>query len=295
MIKKIFIFSALLLCFSCGKTPSMPEGERKPLVLVSIAPYQYLVDRIAGGAVDVHAVVPLGANPHAFEPTSLQVADISRGQMWFLIGEPFEEKILPIIKGRNPNFIVQDLRDGISLIEEGNSLACSHCSMDHFDRHIWLSPKLASKQAEGIARTLGEKFPDQKNHFAENLVVLQAELSELDLEIHTLLESVKERVILVSHPAFGYFCRDYDFEQLSVEYEGKDPRPKHLEQVLQRAISHGAELALALPQYNNKGAQLIAEKLHVPVHLIDPYSSDYFETMRKLANLIADPYEGAAK
>ena len=57
------------------------------------------------------------------------------------------------------------------------------------------------------------------------------------------------------------------------------------------AISQKAELALALPQYNNKGAQLIAEKLHLPVHLIDPYSSEYFETMRKLAHLIADPHD----
>ncbi len=245
--------------------------------------------------MDVKTVVPPGANPHAFEPTSLQVTEMARGQLWFRIGEPFEEKILPIIQGRNKNFVAQDLREGISLIEEGHALACSHCSMDHFDRHIWLSPKLASIQAEGIARVLGEKFPEQKDFFTANLKELQTELSGLDVEIAALLESVKERVILVSHPAFGYFCKDYDFEQLSVEYEGKDPRPKHLEQVLQKAISHGAELALALPQYNNKGAQLIAEKLHVPVHLIDPYSPDYFETLRKLANLIADPYESPVK
>jgi zinc transport system substrate-binding protein len=32
--------------------------------------------------------------------------------------------------------------------------------------------------------------------------------------------------VLVSHPAFGYFCKDYDLEQISIEVEGKEPRPK---------------------------------------------------------------------
>ncbi len=288
MLKKYLFI--LLVCLSCSQQSSAPAFHRKPLVLVSIAPYKFLAERIAGSLVDVETVVPSSANPHAFEPTSHQVSEMARGIIWFRIGEPFEEKILPILKERKPALIVKDLRDGISLIEEEHGLICSHCSMDHYDRHVWLSPKLASLQAKEIEQVLETRFPEQKELFQKNLETLTQELTFLDQEIRALLEPIQERVILVSHPAFGYFCNDYQFEQLSVEYEGKDPRPKHLEQILQKAVSHGAELALALPQYNNKGAQLIAEKLHLPVHLIDPYSADYFVTMRKLAHLIADPY-----
>jgi zinc transport system substrate-binding protein len=162
--------------------------------------------------------------------------------------------------------------------------------MDHLDRHIWLSPKLAAKQAAAIGEALSRQFPEKKELFQTNLARLTFDLVLLDLEIETILKPVANRTILVSHPAFAYFCKDYNFVQLSVEYEGKDPRPKHLEEILKEAVANSMEVALALPQYNNKGAQLIAEKLHVPVHLIDPYSADYFETMRKLAHLIADPY-----
>ena len=52
-------------------------------------------------------------------------------------------------------------------------------------------------------------------------------------------------------------------------------------------------LAIALPQHNNKGAQLIAEKLRIPVRYVDPYAADYFDTMRKLSELIANPYATA--
>ena len=288
-MKKIFILFACALTFGCGKSGNVPEGK-KPLILVSIAPYKFLVERVAGTEFEVQTVVPPGANPHAFEPTSHQVKQMGRGLVWFRIGEPFEEKVLPVLKSRN-GIAIQDLRDGIELIEEGNAMGCSHCCMDHFDRHIWLSPKLAASQAKIIERALAEKFPEQRELFAQNLERLEGELDLLDEEIAAILEPVKERVILVSHPAFGYFCEDYAFSQLSVEYEGKDPRPKHLEEVLKQAGEKRAEIALALPQYNNKGAQLIAERLHVPVHLIDPYSPEYFETMRKLAHLIASPGE----
>lgn len=286
MIKKIILFCLLLA--SCGRTPI--AAPSKPLLLVSIAPYRFLTEQIAGPGFDVQTVVPMAANPHSFEPTSSQVTEMGRGVVWFRIGEPFETKILPILKRHNPKLVVRDLREGIALIKESHALECKHCCMDHLDRHVWLSPKLAAEQAAIIERALSNQFPEQTELFQKNLARLCGELVALDSEIADILRSVEKRIILVSHPAFGYFCKDYDFVQLSVEYEGKDPRPKHLEEILKQAVSQSMEVALALPQYNNKGAQLIAEKLHVPVHLIDPYSADYFETMRKLAHLIADPY-----
>ena len=154
-----------------------------------------------------------------------------------------------------------------------------------------MSPKDTQTQAREMAALLQKTFPDQKDAIEKNLQSLLTDLQALDAQIHTLLDSVQHRVFLVSHPAFGYFCRDYDCEQLSIEYEGKDPRPKHIEQIIGQAISKKTEIAIALPQYNNKGAQLIAEKLHIPVRMIDPYSPYYFDTMLSIAELIANPQE----
>jgi len=290
MALRIFLLSCILLtAASCGKSTPQPTHQ-KPLLLVSIAPYRFLAERIAGPDFDVQTVVPAASNPHSFEPTSSQVTGMSRSQMWFRIGEPFEGKILPILQHRNPKLTVTDLRDGIELIEEGPHFGCHHCSMEHLDRHIWLSPKLAKEQAKLIEKALSEQYPEKSTVFQNNLAQLNTDLGSLDEEIRDILKNVEKRTLLVSHPAFGYFCKDYNFVQLSVEYEGKDPRPKHLEEILRRAVTESAEVALALPQYNNKGAQLIAEKLHMPVRMIDPYSVDYFETMRKLAHMIAEPY-----
>jgi zinc transport system substrate-binding protein len=283
-----YIILICLFFIACQKNPA--GRSAKPLILVSVAPYKSLTKQIAGDEFDVATIVPAAANPHSFEPTASQVIAVSQGAVLFTIGESFEGKIIPILKKRNSELAVVDLRKGIELIDGESGLGCSHCGMDHLDRHVWLSPRLMSRQAETIAKALGEKFPEKKEEFQKNLVRLQENLISLDREIEEILKGVANRTILVSHPAFGYFCKEYNLKQLSVEYEGKEPRPRHLEEILNRAVTESMGLALALPQYNNKGAQLIAEKLHIPIRMIDPYSSEYFETMRKLAQLIADSY-----
>ena len=282
-----FFFALALALFAFTSCHKKEKANQKPLILVSIAPYRTLVQQIAGPSFDVQTIVPSSANPHSFEPILSQVTQMGRADIWFSIGEPFEAKIAPILQARNPQFIVSDLRKGLSLIEEVPSLECHGCLAD---RHIWLSPKLTKLQAETIEKALSQKYPENRALFSKNRIVLCEQLTALDEEIRSILKETKNRTLLVSHPAFGYFCKEFNLHQLSVEYEGKDPRPKHLEAILKRATEERAQIALALPQYNNKGAQLIAEKLHKPVRYIDPYSEGYFEMMRKLALLIADPY-----
>ena len=177
---------------------------------------------------------------------------------------------------------------GIDLIEDPSFCSCPH-ARDHQDRHTWLSPKIAAVQIDAIEKALSKAFPEKEALFLANASQLKEELALLDEQIRDLLSPLQDRTLLVSHPAFGYFCREYQLEQLSVEFEGKDPRPKHLEEVMQKAAAHRAELALALPQHNNKGVRIIAQRLHLPVRMIDPYSPDYFETLLLLAHMIADP------
>lgn len=281
-------FFALVISFfaaSCAKQVQPPR--QKPLLWVSIAPYQGIVQRLAGNDIEVETIVPQNTNPHNFEPTSRQAAQMNQGRAWFCIGEPFEKKLLPLLQSRNPDLVAFDLRDKVHLIAE-EGLSCSHCSMDHQDRHIWMSPKDTEIQAIEIARVLTEIFPEKKEEITDNLVLFINDLQILDRQIRTILDTSKQRTILVSHPAFGYFCKDYACRQLSVEYEGKDPRPKHIEEILAKALAAQTEIAIVLPQYNNKGAQLIAEKLHIPVRMIDPYSPDYFNTLIQMARAVAN-------
>jgi zinc transport system substrate-binding protein len=280
-------FWLLLACAlaACVGGKNTPSPTQKPLLLVSIPPYLTIVQRIAGDGFEVQAVVPPNTNPHSYEPTSRQVATLHRGAVWFQIGEPFEAKLEPLLSHTAP----VDLRAGISMIDH-EVHHCEACGQDHLDRHIWLSPKQTALQVAAIADDLSHRYPEQAQGIRERAAALQGDLESLDREISATLAQAAAKTFLVSHPAFAYFCRDYDLKQLSVEQEGKDPRPRDLDAIYRAALQTQTEVAIALPQYNNKGAQLIAERLHIPVKMIDPYSSEYFETMRALAAMIANPY-----
>lgn len=102
-----------------------------------------------------------------------------------------------------------------------------------------------------------------------------------------ILNPLANRTILVSHPAYAYFCRDYNLTQLSIEFEGKDPMPQQLTKILETARDLKVKKIFIQPQFQNKGAKLIAKELDAELITLDPYSEDYFEMMREIGNRIA--------
>jgi len=278
------IIYAFIFTFSgCQNEDSISFEQDKPLVLVSVAPYQFFVQKIGKERLEVRSIVKIGSDIHTYEPTPHQRDSLQGARVWFRIGEPFESKLLSIfpIDSR-----IVDLRSGIDLIHCAEKSCCHE--LDGQDRHMWLSPKIAQIQAREISKTLCDEFPSYREEFEANLQDLLSDLESLDEEIENALKPFKNQVFLVSHPAFGYFCRDYCLEQLPVEFEGKEPCTKYLSHLIDEAKLKQPNVAISLPQHNNKGAQMIADELHLPIKMIDPYSHDYFETMRTLKQWISD-------
>jgi zinc transport system substrate-binding protein len=269
---------------------SQTQDPRTHYVLVSVAPYKFFVEQIAGNTVQVGLMVPAGASAHTYEPTPKEMMKASHADLWFLIGEGFETRASNAIKSHNNNIQLVDLRKGVDLISSDPNHTHHHHQCNHhncLDLHIWLSPKQSKTQARVIAETLSALYPEHKELYQSNLNKFLNELDNLDAFIATTLKPLKKRLILVSHPAYAYFCRDYDIEQLSIEFEGKDPTPKQLTKVITQARDNGLKTVFIQIQYNNKGARLIANQLGAKVVNLDPYSENYLESMRTIALAIA--------
>ena len=124
--------------------------------------------------------------------------------------------------------------------------------------------------------------------YLENSARLKEELSQLHEEVKENMEPFYERVIVVSHPAFGYFCQEYMCIQIPVEIEGKDPAMKHVEEIIHTAQDNEAILVIAMPQYNDRGAKLIAKKLKLPLVTFDPYAPQYMENFKELSEILGE-------
>lgn len=277
--------------FLCWCLPCFAAGAaQKPIVLVSVAPYKHFVEQVAADTVDVALMVPAGTSSHTFEPTPRQMLNASRADIWFQIGEGFEDKAGRALKSYHSDMIFVDLRQGIDLIycrEEERCHCTQHMLDTCIDPHFWLSPKEVKKQVQVIATALQQKYPQHRQLYQEKAQQLIAKLDELDKEIAAQLASARGSSILVSHPAYGYFCRDYQCHQLSIELEGKDPTPRELTRILTEARTAHLDKVFIQMQYNSKGARLIAQEIGAQVIVLDPYAENYFDSMREIARNFA--------
>jgi zinc transport system substrate-binding protein len=277
----VLLFILLAGCFGPSKK------SLKPIVLTTIAPYAYFTEQIAGDAVTTEVLVPANANPHMYEPSPKQVEKAAAAKIWIRIGDPNEQKILPFLKEKN----IQD----INLSEGHTWLAltdhtCGWHLSEGKDLHLWLDPRIAAKQAEKIYQSLAQTWPEHQKEFEKNYQDLAKRLDALDQKIAADLKPLKHSTLLLSHPALGYYCARYGLHQMAVECDGKDPLPKQAAHLVKEAKAHHVKVVFTEPQYNNKGAELIAEKLHLPICQINPYDADYFKSMNQITDAIVKYY-----
>lgn len=289
-----YFFRFLLFSVFCFSLPCVAENDNTtPTVIVSVAPYKNFVEQIAKDTVNVHLMVPAGASSHTFEPTPKQMLSASRADIWFQIGEEFEPRAGKALQSYNKNMAFIDLRKGIDLItsQEGDSNHCHCCHHAHkgcVDPHFWLSPKEVVIQIATIKDALIARFPQNAELYNKNAGILTEKLKSLDAELVKILAPIKGRTILVSHPAYGYLCRDYGLIQLSVEFEGKDPTSKQLTNILNIARQEHIPNVFIQMQYNNKGAKLIADQIGATIVVLDPYAENYFDSMLEIARSFAN-------
>jgi len=260
-------------------TTSLQAAETSHHVLVSVAPHKFFVDKIAGDTVTVGLMVPAGASSHTFEPTPKQMLVASTADLWFCIGESFEARASRSLIAHNPKLRLIDLRKNVDMITADPQSGCSCCHASSQDLHIWLSARQAKIQATTIAQTLSERYPEHTQRYQKALENFTKELDDLDSQLTQILRPIKGQTILVSHPAYAYFCRDYQLKQLSIEFEGKDPAPQQLNMILNIAREAHIKKVFTQMQYSNKGAKLFAKELNAAIVVLDPYAEDYLNTM----------------
>ncbi|MEM8629535.1 MAG: zinc ABC transporter substrate-binding protein [Chlamydiota bacterium] len=282
----MLLFYFFLCSFFTSCQPS--ESTDKPVILVSIPPYAWLAQEIVGKEARVETIVPEGVDVHTYEPTARSLARYQQADIWFRIGDPFEEKILPVLKEANPDLEVYDLRETVPLLYTED--VCCHGEHNHnhlVDVHTWMSPKLALQQALFMQTILEATY--KNGQFAENAFVLQTCLTKLDAKIRALLEHAPSRAFLTSHPSFAYFCEEYGLQQISLERKGKEPLAKGMQASAEAAERAGVAVALIEPQFSPKSAKIVAKSLDIPVQMVDPCSKNYPESVLRLAKILNDP------
>lgn len=253
-------------------------------------------------------MVQPGASPATFEPLPAQLLKLDRTDIYMQSGVPFEKIWLPRIRKNHPGLEFIDTLDGIELLpvenmdsltshadHEGSEAVTTH-SHDHgqLDPHVWLSPALVKIQARAIYEALCEHDSVHVDEYRENMTIFQKDLDVLSREIQGVFDSIKNKNILVFHPAWGHFAHEFGLHQIAIESEGKEPGPRELVRITEYAREHGVQVIFVQSQFNTDIARAIADQIDAVVVPIDPLAEDYINNLSQVARKIAHHLSGSS-
>lgn len=262
-------------------------------VFVSILPQKYFVQQIGKDKVSVEVMVQPGASPATYEPKPRQLAALVSAKIYLSIGVPFERVWLKKIAAANPGMTIVATDEGIQKISM-DSHHHDHASHSHADKahhpdtldpHIWTSPVLVKHQAGIIFDALKKADPGNTAFYKRNYGVFVDALNRLDTDIKAIFSDKKGSSFLCFHPSWGYFARAYGLKQVTIEIEGKAPKPAQLKEIIAHAREQQIKAIFVQPQFSTKSAELIADAIDGKIILADPLAADWAVNLRSQAKL----------
>lgn len=140
--------------------------------------------------------------------------------------------------------------------------------------------------ASSVKEFLCELNPSQKQKYEANYLSLVSKIQELDKKARELFSGVQNRSFMIFHPNLGYLARDYGLEEIPVEYEGKEPPPSRLKELIDRARKDGLNTIFVQREYDTKNAKAIADEIGAEVKIIDPLSEDWQKATLDIINAL---------
>lgn len=267
----------MVSCKSNQQKAGMAESNAKPTVTVTIPPYQYFVDKIAGDKVDVNVMVSNGNNPETYEPNAQQMMELSNSALYLKVGSiGFEQTWMKKLQDNAPDMKVIDTSVGIKPAQTPGG---------NIDPHVWMSCKNARIIASNIFKALCQLEPENKTFFQKNYQQL---LSSIDRQDSIIRKSFKDnpemvRKFVIYHPILTYFARDYQLEQLAIEEEGREPSAAQLKSLIERARKQKIRYCLIQAEFANRNTTTFIKESQTKAMDINPLQADWANAMKEVS------------
>lgn len=231
--------------------------ETVPTIVVTTNILGDVVGEVVGDAADVITIMPVGADPHDFQPSAQEVDSMMNADALFVNGGDFEAGLLDVIENATdegvPTFevlsAVEEIEFGATDEEHADDdhsdddhsdddhadeehadddhADDDHADDDHdhsgVDPHFFTDPMRMAAAVEGIVGFLqSEAVLADPEALRSSADAYLAELTAVDGEVEGLVELIpaERRVMVTNHEVFGYFADRYGFEIVGVVVPG---------------------------------------------------------------------------
>ncbi len=201
----LLIASVFLIGCNSEEASSVDEEKDGLTIITSFSILDDIVSNVIGDRGSVTYIIPIGEEPHEYEPIPSDYRKISEADVFYVNGFDLEGWLEKVVSNVSDTEIVT-LSDGIVPIPIVGD--------DEADPHAWLDPLNVITYVENVTTDLIKRDPEGEEHYRANADAYIQELEELDAWIREQVAQVPEqqRVIVVSENAFKYFGEAYGFE-----------------------------------------------------------------------------------
>ncbi len=299
----IFVIVFFLLTFISCKNVPISKSE-KLNVATSIFPIYDITKNITGTRADVFFVIPVGANPHTYEPVPSTIKQLKNAHLTLAIQQEFDgwisdylpkQTILEFLKERERKINQAHEHEIENRATERDQY--KHSADDHENPHIWLTVKGAKKLAKKIAGYLVDMDRKNAHYYKKNLQDYLQELDDLDYRIKDIFKTTKNKKFIQWHPAWNFFAEDYGLEIIgSIEKgHGHEPSIKEFKALIDKAVSEKAKVIVLGLNIESKAAETLSREIDGVVVRLDSIGdpmvkekSTYIKLMYHNAELLAE-------
>lgn len=277
----LILILSVLMFISCGQ---QKQETNQPTLTVTIEPLRFFTEAIAGEHYNVVSMVPAGSNPETYDPTPQQLVTLNKSVAYLRIGYiGFEQAWMERLQANAPDLPVFDTSKDVELME-----GHSHGDTPAVEPHIWNSTRNARTIADNIFRALCQLDADHTDYYRERLNRLNHCIERTEQTILALLPEVKSETFLIYHPALTYFARDYGLTQISIEDDGKEPSPTHLQTLIRNCRRDKVKVIFVQQEFDTRNAQVIAREVGARIVPINPLSYDWEQEMTHIIQALTE-------
>jgi ABC-type Zn uptake system ZnuABC Zn-binding protein ZnuA len=205
-LNTFLLFLSLSLSLS-----SSTQAQDKPLVVSSASIFADMASVIGGDLIESVSIVPIGGDPHIYEPTPGDVRVLVKADLILQNGLTFEGWINDLIKNSGSKAPVVTITEGIIPIT-------SELHQNATDPHAWMEPVNGKVYAHNIKAALLQLLPDHAEQITVQFEKYIDQLDQLDQYIRENIARIdtNKRILITSHDSFHYYGRRYGLRLESV-------------------------------------------------------------------------------
>ena len=256
-----------IITAACIASCSVAPDSKKASIAVTLEPYRFAVEAIAGDNWEVISIVPKGSSPETFDLTPTQMIGLSKCYAYFSVGGlGFEDAWCKRIADAIPSLTIVDTSEGIERIDS--------------DPHLWTSPDNMAVIATNICNAMCRIDSANRDAYTQRLQRTLQMINETDSLIDNAIDG---GCFVIFHPSLTYFARAYGLEQIVIEEHGKEPSVAHVKEVIDMARNHKACKVLIQSEFDKSHATAIAKEIGCDIVQINPLNYDWQQEMLQIA------------